>query len=103
MGDQAIKSIDVRLGRGNDDVAVCTAAGEHLAVGSGNANGNLAKRVDAARNALNGELGKLVFDVDDLVNSLVQRIDRTGTDGAGNEVAALVMVAVGVRGLPQEI
>ena len=88
MGDQAVERIDICLSRRNNDIAICSTTSEHLTVCSGNANSYLAQSIDSTRNALDRKLGKLVFDIDNLVNSLVQSVNRTGTDRTCNKLAA---------------
>lgn len=61
MGDQAVKRIDIGLGRRNDNIAICTTASKYFTICCSNTNSYLAQSIDSARNALNGKFRKLVF------------------------------------------
>ena len=88
MGDQAVKRIDICFSRGNDDIAVCSTASKHLTICRGNSNSYLAQSIDSTRNALDSKLGKLIFNVNNLVYSLVLSVDRAGTYRACNKFTA---------------
>ena len=87
--------MQVRFRGGYDDVAVRSASREHIAIGIRNANRNLAQGINAARDALHGELSQVVLNVHDVVDGLVDSVHRTRADGACN---MLHTVRIGVRG-----
>ena len=61
--EQTVQSVEVGLRGRDDDIAIGAAARVNLPIGRGNADGDLAKSVDAARDGLHRELREVIVNL----------------------------------------